>query len=251
MTVYRYPPDLSQESRKLPFVKFQMVKFRERNFEYDGKGNITGINPTKIPLDTIVLPLPEEVSNNYRLNWEMTNLQGLKAVEELFTNNSAFRAGANPKTRENMAALLAGNFSKIIAQRTPNPKKQALFNGIEPRAFSFKYTFAPQSLQEAQQVQKIIEVFTINSLPALESENENGEFVDDETAAFYKFPSEFEITFKEVQGYPVLSTCVCTDISTNFSPSQLQLLESGHSVQTTLNITFLETELLRKTKPGI
>lgn len=252
MAIYKYPPDI-EDSRNLPFVMFHMIKFQERNFEYDGKGNITDINPKKEDLDTIVLPLPEEVGNNYKLNWEMTNLQGIKLIEDMFSDNKSLsEAATNKRLYENLGAIVFDNFSKVIAQRTPNPKKQALFNGIDPRSFTFRYTFAPQSLQEAQLIQKIIRVLTINSLPALESQNEEtGEFEDDPLAAFFKFPSEFEIKFFNVEGYPKISTCVCTDISTNFSPSQLQLFESGHPVQTQLTLSFLETELLRKTKPGL
>lgn len=247
MAILRYPPDLTEDSRRLPYLKIQMVKYRERNFEYDGEGNITDISPNRELLNSVVLPLPENVSNTYNMNWEMANLQGVKFLEDIFSNNSIKDAIVSSGARDNLTAILFGQFSKIISQKTPNPKKQALFNGIDPRTFSFSFTFAPQSLREAEQLQKVIKELTVASLPSLETEE--GE--DDSSAAFFKFPAEFEITFGNVAGFPKLSSCVCTSIATNYSPTQIQLLESGHSVQTTLTLTFLETELLRKTKPGL
>ena len=259
MAILRYPPDLTEDSRRLPYMKLQMVKFRERNFVWDNqRKKFANTPPVKERLNTVVLPLPENVTNAYNLNWEMANLQGIKFIEGLLQEESLARGLVSENTARNAAAIIFDNISKIATQQTPNPKKQALFNGIDPRTFSFTFTFSPQSLREAEQLERVIRELTVNALPSLTSEAQGptldgtplGE-VDDPNSAFFKFPSEFEISFFNVAGFPRLSTCVCTNISTNYSPTTMQLLDSGHTVQTSLTLTFLETELLRKTKPGI
>lgn len=245
MTVYRFPAEMgaSANTKRLPFVHFDIIKFRNRTFVTDnsnGSSSIAGsTSDEKVRLDSVYLPLPNDVQNNYSLNWEMADLRGIKALVDLFQADGI--GGRIDSLERNLPGILFDKLAKVATARTPNPKKQALFNGIDPRTFTFTYLFSPQSLREAEQIEKIIKTLTIHALPSLENEN----------AAFFQFPSEFDIKFHNVAGFPKPSTCVCTSISTNFSPNTMQLLESGHAVQTQLTMTFLETELLRKQKPGM
>ena len=244
----RYPPDLTDDARNIPYVKLKMVKYRERNFVVED-GRFTDISTVEKPLGNIILPLPESVQNSVNLNWEMANLQGVKLLEGIFQGTGF--ADRAESVFQDAPAILFDQISKIAAQKTPNPKKQALFNGIDPRSFTFTYLFAPQSLKEAETLEKLIKTLTVNALPALESVDEDGNIQDDPNAAFFKFPAEFLISFHNVEGFPKFKACVCTNISTNYSPNSIQLLESGHSVQIALSLSFLETELLRRSTPGI
>lgn len=245
----RYPPDLTDDANRIPYVKLAMIKYRERNFVVES-GKFVDISTQKRPIGHVILPLPEQVSNSVNLNWEMTNLQAVKLLEGIFQGTN-FQDRAESVFRD-APAILFDQISKIAAQKTPNPKKQALFNGIDPRQFTFTYTFAPQSLREAERLEQVIRVLTTNVLPALESVNpDTGDIEDDPNAAFFKFPCEFEISFHNVAGFPKFRSCVCTSIQTNYSPNSMALLESGHAVQISLALTFMETELLRRSTPGI
>lgn len=271
MDIIRYPLDIA----RYPHTEFQIIKFRERNFQIDENRQLTNISPERELLNTIVLPLPENINNNYNLDWEMADTRAIKFLEQTLQNDSALQAGIDPKTQQNAQAIVLGTFSKIFSQKTHNPKKQALFNGISPRTFSFDFTFAPHSLEEVQRLEKVIKTLTQAALPTTfgqalkqgfeesggdpefiadvsgQSAFEIRENVDDANSAFFGFPDEFEITFKDVRGFPKLSPCVCTNISTNYTPQAVQLFETGHSIQINLSLQFLETELLRRTKPGI
>ena len=131
---------------------------------------------------------------------------------------------------------------KLFAGRkTANPKKQAFFNGIEPRTFSFNYTFAPQSEAEANTIQSIIKQFTVNSLPSTDGVND----------ILFNFPAEYLISFENVKGFPIISSCVCTGVATNYSPSTMQLLKSGHTVQIGLSLSFTETDVRTSEDPGV
>lgn len=259
--VLRYPPDLRAldgSNTPLPYVSIDIINFRERNFVYD-KGEANLISSSKEYLASVILPLPENgVTNSYSMNWEMANTQGIKVIEALSKGNIR-EAGAG------VSAIVAGGVFRRIANKTPNPKKQALFDGIEPRSFTLEYVFFPQSRQEVDILGKVIRTLTSYALPELseaeyettageptntETENTDNEFVVFDRSAFFEFPSEFEITYRNVKGFPKYNPAVCTSISTNYG-SQLQLFESGHSIQINLSMSFLETEFVRRGRPGV
>lgn len=256
MARYTFPPELgstlSEIDTRYPYVHFDIIKFRNRTFVTDNSNasssvaqiaDNVSINATTSDtihrLDSVYLPLPNDIQNNYSLSWEMSDLRGTKALVDLFSADGL--SGAASSLYNNVPGLLFDKLAKVATAQTPNPKKQALFNGIEPRTFSFNWMFAPQSLREAEQIDRIVGVLTRHSLPSLETEN----------SAFFQFPSEFIIEYHNVVGFPKSSTCVCTGVNINKSPNSVQLLQSGHTVQTQLSMTFLETELLRKQKPGL
>ena len=243
MTTHRFPEDIGQ--RQLPFVQFKAVKYKDKSFIVtDKEGDKLKSNDKTqiIPADSFYLPLPSDISNAYSLNWEMTGLKGAATLLEFFDNTkNGSGMGAVGNSLGDFAGILFDRSAQILTRQTPNPKKQALFNGVEPRTFTFQYTFSPHSIKEAKKIEDIIERFTNYSLPSLENNN----------SAFFQFPHEFEIRFHNVAGFPKLSQCVCTNVQTNYNPSAVGLLESGHALQTSLSLTFLETDLRRKESAGI
>ena len=269
MTSYRFPEILGREAQKdrYPFVAIQPIKYRHQNkvLDFDALDSITGetirnaapkaefnLNPKRTPGgDSFYLPLPTTVSNSYSPSWEMADT----IWTSWLTETAANIAPAKGKGLEGLQMVggaikdaggraidiaLGGKFSQVFAGRVINPKKQALFNGIDPRSFAFDYTFSPQSLHEAELLERMIRSLVRYTLPK-----------ESASRVFYEFPYEFELTFYNVAGYPKISPCVCTSISTNYSPGQLQLLQSGHPVQITLNMVFLETSLRTRDDPGI
>ena len=251
----RFPPDLTDDSRRIPYTKFRMLKYRERIFVRENK-KFKDISPHERTIGNIILPLPEKVTNSNSPHWEMANLQGVKLLESALSSSTGIVSGVKDgSVIGDLQALFAPQISKIAQQKTPNPKKQALFNGIDPRSFTFNYTFAPQSLHEAERLELLIEKITVNILPAMDTHEISGPFAAEDDRfienAFFKFPVEFDISFHNVAGFPKLRPCVCTNIFTDYTPTTLQLLESGHAVQVTLSLSFLETELLRSSSPGV
>jgi hypothetical protein len=245
----RYPHDLDKSN--LPFVTFDIVKFRQRNFVRDGK--VTALNSVSdlytqpntaiiasdkiTPLSFVALPLPTELSNSYNPQWEVSDQQLVSALSDYLNNNDKSQIEAFGPT---IASVLFGGIAKL-GGKTPNPKKQAIFNGIDARSFSFNYSFTPRSLKEANTLEAIIKELTEYSLPSLTNASD----------AFFDFPAEFLIRFHNVQGFPIYDYCVCTGITTNYTPQSMQLLSSGHSVQINLTLNFLETSLRTKESPGI
>ena len=83
-------------------------------------------------------------------------------------------------------------------------------------------------------------MFTAYSLPNISSD-----------LLIMDFPHEYQITFHNVKGFPILHPCVCTGIATNYTPNTLQLLQDGHSTQIVLALSFMETTLKTQQTPGV
>lgn len=275
VTRIRFPENLGS-TNDIPYMSFKAVKYFDPRFIVDRnaissatlrdtEGNIKNIQAAiagvlsgvattdtrkREHYGTVFLPLPEGLSNSISPSWDMANQQLLaiaaEGVKGLASQGSgAISTGVIAKIGFDYAAtqIRQTDVFRGSTASTPNPKKQALFNGIDPRSFSWSWTLIPHSQQEAEQILNIIRFFTENSLPSLD--NPNG--------AFFDFPNEFIIEFdSSLKGFPKIKDCVCTGVSTQFSQGgSIQLLESGHPVQTTISLSFTETQLLTKQNPGI
>jgi hypothetical protein len=200
-------------------------------------------NTSVVTVENVFLPLPQQLQNNYTPNWEMADMILTETLEDIiYSSRGAGEALHMAVTGFAAAALsMGGQYAQKFGARTPNPKKQALFNGIEPRSFGFDYTFSPQTKQEAEVIDRIITSFVTYSLPTLNTPN----------SAFFGFPCEYRIIFHNTKGFPDINWCVCTGVSTNYSPNMMQLVESGHASQISLSLLFLEADLRTQQNPGI
>lgn len=200
-------------------------------------------------------PLPQQFGTSYSSQWEMKDtkfidiaLRGFSNALNRFDGNgkaSAMEVFGGVTDLAQMGTDIAtvalfGQFSQIFGARTLNPKKQAIYNGIDPRSFGFDYTFVAHSAKEAETIEKMLSDLVYCTLPS-----------EAEDKLFFEFPYEWEIKFHNVRGYPKLSSCVCNSISVNPGTSNAQLLDSGHPIQMNLTMSFMETSLRTKQSPGI
>jgi hypothetical protein len=246
---YTFPDDIKEDN--YPYISFSVY---EHSTSWVVKNNPNGSSPLEQtgdkkgkPLITINLPLSQTLQNNINPQWEMADTKLISAGAEVIdrfknVNNNINDTGNNKSSMLwDVAALAPLETPKKLFGMIANPKKQAFFNGIEPRTFQFNYSFSPKDLSEANTIENIINAFTEYSLPSLDTQN----------SAFFKFPHEFLIKFYNVKGFPELDFCVCTGITTDYNSGQMQLLKSGHPVQMSLQLTFLETSLRTKENIGI
>jgi hypothetical protein len=137
-----------------------------------------------------------------------------------------------------------GGGLKAAGRFQENPYEEQLFNGIEFRTFSFEFAFAPSSEAEGAEIDKIIEMFRKHSRP---------NFVDGVMGeGLYTFPNEFSIdflmngpggVFHPNRYIPSIYNCVCTNVSTNYSPEGFWVaLRDGRPVSYTLSLSFTETK---------
>jgi hypothetical protein len=201
-----------------------------------------GAKPGTTTVATICLPLPTDLQDTLSPSWNVSGLAMTETFQQAYTD---WRNGKGDLTKVGKDILNSIGLDKL-RQAIPknslgfqqgtitNPRKQALFAGIDPRTFTFNYLLSPQNQQEAQMIEKIVNAFRNNALPTIAS-GQNGLIFD--------FPCEFKITFNQTAMFPVINSCVCTSVVTNFSSAAMQLLADGHPVQIGLTLTFTETDV--------
>ena len=168
-----------------------------------------------------------------------------------------------------------------------NPQIQLVYKGIELRTFSLQFTFTPKSPQEAKSTKDIIDTFTFYSVPGKSSaiSGNSGQYLTPPQLMSIKFlflgqngiagsvtnvfssalsnlglnsllvsnPTE---TIKNGQEAKVMtvSECVLTSVNVDYAPNGWAAFNDGYPVQTTLSLTFQETEIMTKDRvsnPGV
>ena len=128
-----------------------------------------------------------------------------------------------------------------------NPYIEVLFESMGVREFTYNFTFAPRSEEETQDVQEIIQLFRFHMAPELQGG----------AGRFLTLPSEFDIhymymakdgTNSENDYYNKIATCVCTNVTVDYTPGKVSSFADGAPTQITMAITFKETETLHKDK---
>lgn len=132
-----------------------------------------------------------------------------------------------------------------------NAKKELMFGEPQIRQFSFTYDFYPRSLDEANRVADIIQMFRYHAYPKLQTDGGH----------FFMFPAEFEIEFYivtddpktgeqrvEINGYlPKIARCALTNVQVSYSPNGVwTTFPDGSPVGTQLSLTFTEVQALNQ-----
>lgn len=206
--------------------------------------------------DVITLHLEERPSVKYSANYankEMGSLAGAMAGGGSATDSTktggpwgeyAALAGLNvAKIPGAVGAGQASQLMQLSAKVTTNPFKEVFFESVDFRTFNFRYKFFPKSEQEALNVLSIIDMFKYHMHPEL---SQNG--------LFYIYPSEFDIKYfyrdGENENFHKISTCVLTDMSVEYGGEQFSSFKDGNlkgmPVETTITLTFKETETMHK-----
>jgi len=128
-----------------------------------------------------------------------------------------------------------------------NPYMEVLFDSMSLRTFTYNFNFAPKSEEEAEEVQKIIQLFRFHMAPELRAG----------VNRYLGLPSQFDIHYmflskaghtSENNFYNRIATCVLQDCKVNYTPNGVKSFEDGGPTATTMTLTFKEIELLTKDK---
>jgi hypothetical protein len=262
-----FPPEISDSTANIPSMIFKIVEntptldvlqfIKDQQGETGTLTNISqNINTSagvggqakgkEIVKGIIQLPITNSVVDGVAVDWHMEDMLVTQTLADLTKNITQPLNSANTGVsalKEAAMSMSSGYFSDTLRKtvhRIANPRKQAMFYGVQARQFAFDYIFTAKNEKEAETIQKILVMFRKYSLPSTEHNN-----------LLFKFPHEFKIEFQGVKGFPKIDNCVCIGIMTNYTPTTLQLLKSGHAVQITMGLTFLETSLTTQQAPGI
>jgi hypothetical protein len=237
----------------------------------DISGNINqiGLNGTRTiqrTTDAIALYMPDTLAYIHNQQYSDLSLNG-------FTAAAAATAGSLGDAMDNASAGnikgLLGNVSPFVARtlqssdlgrslftavtgKVVNPLLDMIYTSPEFRQFRFDFLFYPRSINEAKQVQQIIQKLYFHQAPE----------IDTQTSGFFMIPpSEFDIKFyyngAENPNIPKISTCVLTSIDVDYAPNGFSAYEvanenkpavgrTGMPVAIRLSLQFKETEIMTK-----
>lgn len=152
---------------------------------------------------------------------------------------------------------------------TRNPHTMAIFQGVQLRNHKFEFSFIPVSVEEAEQVEAIVNSFryytypqSISASEAFSTQTEReaaqlGEDADDISLA-YIFPNTFRITafrydpdggLTDLRDQGVFyNECAITAVATNFNTGAKgqSAAQSGHFTSTAMTLSFTELETLTR-----
>lgn len=218
--------------------------------------------------DTVIdLFLPPNIQTNYSSNWNAdgTGITG-EASDAIFNIANSGQQSGTPgvlnsasdaasgldslaiRSATNLADKLVGSnlgSSRSAATSTiRNPYMEVVFEGINPRTFSFTFKMIPRNAGEQDTIHNIVKQFKFHSAPEVKYEG---------TSAYWLFPAEFDITFlhngTENQWVHKVSTCALTSVDVNYSAEgQYAAHSDGSPFSTTLTLEFQEMILLTKEK---
>ena len=169
-------------------------------------------------------------------------LSGIKAITEEATK----RAGGELVDALADVQGTAELANKAFGQAT-NPYMEVIFDNMDLRTFTYNFTFSPRNEDETNDVKRIIQLFRFHMAPELKGAQKR----------FLTLPSTFDIHYmyqhspnvaNENNFYTKIFTCVLQGVDTNYTPAGVRSFDNGAPTQITMNLSFMETELLTKGK---
>ena len=152
----------------------------------------------------------------------MASAAGATEKKAIIGAIAAFGVGANPE------ALVSRATGQIL-----NPNLELLFSGVNLRAFSFMFDFAPRSYDEGQMVKQIIRAFKKTMVPA------------SATGIFVKPPSVYQLMYMQgASQHPFLNSfkpCALVNMDINYTGSgTYATYRDGTPVHMQMQLTFKE-----------
>ena len=230
---FRYP--IARLENDSDYLEIKVVEYQPPGFDTVSTGSGSGLrlqtsseslkkNKENI-LGTILLPVPESVTDSNGVTWGEDTLNGLAATalgiaNDIITANSvndAVQAGGDRGSdavkqlvndKGSISAInsifasaavnaLGGTTSPegILARQTGsilNPNMELLFGGVQLRTFSFDFDFAPRDPRESNEIKKIIRALKVS----MNAKNGSTSVDDPESGLFIKSPDIFQLTYK-------------------------------------------------------
>jgi hypothetical protein len=222
----------------------------------------------------ISLYMPDTLTATYDANYEEMSLTAdlgptITTLRAIDSSISAFKPGSsgnpistNPAVLQAIQGTLGSRISGLginsenlttLLQRAQgfalNPQLQMVYRGTGLRSFQLSFTFTPKSSTEATQVNNIINQFRFYSSPSLAQRS--GSITQSTTNSMFLVPpSVFEIEFyvngKQSVNLPRYGRCVMTGLDINHAPNGFAAYDDSSMVQTTLQMSFKEMDILTR-----
>jgi hypothetical protein len=263
-----YPTGLRKTKQDV--IKFTMLEYKPSGvgaIQPAGKSNrgslAGGIPEGRIIAGTVVLPIPNGISDTNSVDWgsdSMNAIQAAAAAAAMNTITGGFgkgmeSAGESIKsfateevTKTGVGALFAGaamsgEGAKILSRASGsviNPNLELLFNGPQLRPFQFTFKLSARNEDESKQIIKILNFFKRGMSP-----------IKTESNLFLKAPNTFKIQYLhrpqgENADHPYIGRikeCALQSVTTSYTPEgQYATFTDGVMVSYQLTMQFQELE---------
>jgi hypothetical protein len=251
-----YPENLAAAQQDV--IKFNMVKYRPRKLSTGGDLNPVQDRVNGDIIGTVVLPIPNGISDTNLVNWGGDELNPLKALGVdiamagmtggvgAAADSLAAGAGAvqnNTKTVQQLitsALTEAATGTQNLLSRTQgqviNPNMELLFLGPQLRPFNFTFKLASRSEAESKIIRSIIRFFKQGSSP-----------IRTEANLFLKAPHTFQMQYLH-KGQPhtylnKFKECALQSFNVSYTPEgQYATFTDGAMVSYQITMQFQELE---------
>ena len=217
--------------------------------------------PTKRLSQAIALYMPAQISLQHQANYGEAEIGALVAggmnalntmSKGLSMTDAALKIGkeglGNAGDALGLAALDALDATiapgaraalEISRGKITNNRTEMQFEGVQRRDFSFSFKMLPTSPEEAKTIQDIVTLFRFHSMPEID----NSEGNDGRTMIP---PSTFDIEYFPNKHLHKISTSILTSVDVKFGGERTQFFHDDQPVETELNLTFKELEIITK-----
>jgi len=259
----QFPSDLGTTGMLLLFKEYS---YGER--ETGGLGGVTSTSQVKNILDSVYIPLPEQLldATQIKIGGQEIGMLGAAAATSSEAIGSAISQGSMEPI---MKALGGADATKLLAagaagfmkqglefagaggaQRgieaglgaIANPFQALVFEGVDLKTFVFNWTFAPKSRNETQTIKDIIRIIKKHSLPEYKQIKVGGNTANG-GRAFLSYPS---VCVPLVVGVNTLvfKPCMVSQIQVDYSGGgELAFLEGGDAAAIKISMTMQEMQI--------
>ena len=243
--IHVFPTTLRTGNDGQDFLKIDMMAFKPSKLRGPNAGGklstVSDRDPDRQSIGTVILPVPGGIQDNQQVSWNQDTINPMqlalsqialtaieKGLKEGVTDasNIAKEALGSPDTKTALGKYIAGQASgaqNLLTRTTGaimNPNMELLFNAPQIRNFSFAFTLAPRSREEAKTVIKIIRFFKQGMAP-----------IRSKSRLFLKSPHTFRLAYKRngsessgfgVNDHPYLNKfkeCAMGSFGVNYTPN--------------------------------
>ena len=239
--------------------------------QYNAKQSWNTINPTTTQItDSIAIYLPPNIKSDVAAKY---NASAMGAVGMLAASGGAFANQIGRQDYESAVREIMGGLGNMVKDRAAtlggelvdtvmgsegsadflaktfgaatNPYMEVLFEQMDERHFIYTFTFQPRNQDETNDVHAIIKMFRFHMAPELKGGRDR----------FLTLPSTFDIHYMyqntpsssaENTYYNKIATCVLETCDVDYAPEGLTSFQSGAPTAITMELQFMETQLLTK-----
>lgn len=204
--------------------------------------------PTERSTLSVILPLPRSVPDNNRIVIESTDLgvfgNDANAIGKSLSDTWSSITGGDAdwtqiiKTAASTAPGISDLAGGQIGRETGivrNPHTTAIFSGVSLKTHALQWRLSPASADDAQAINAIISGIKGRIYPSTRA----GGFA-------LNYPDEVYAKFSNAN-FPEIRKSFITDFQVTYGGSNgLSMFRDGNPVETELNITFLEVEIITR-----